>query len=119
MARIGLPKIDAAGVYAWLLAREEAAARAPRGFLSGQFGGEGPWSYRHVPAQLDELRAGRPVNVPSAALPGWAMASAPTRTGRLGIAAAIRPARAIVHSDDTIAWSDGDWARLWLEENDL
>jgi hypothetical protein len=67
MARIGLPKADAAGLYMWLLAQEEAAAASPGRMLSGQFGGEGPWSYDHVPARLEALRAGQPVNVPAEA----------------------------------------------------
>jgi hypothetical protein len=116
--RIGLPRVDAAGVYGWLLAREEAAARCAGGRLDGRFGGEGPWSYDHVPARLEALRAGWPVNVPSGSLPGWAQTEAPTRRGRFG-AAIIRPARAIVAADDSITWSDEGWARLWLEENDL
>jgi hypothetical protein len=118
MARIGLPRIDAAGVYVWLLKREEAAAASAGGVLSGQFGGEGPWVYRHVPDRLEALRAGRPVNVPSGSLPGWARTGAPTRKSRRRLTV-TKPARAIVRPDDTITWSDDDWARLWLEEAGL
>lgn len=117
MARIGLPRVDSAGVYVWLLKREEAAATAPNGTLQGQFGGEGPFSYTHVPPRLEALRSGKPANVPSISLPGWAKAGAPPRRSRLGHTV-VYPARAIVAVDDTIAYSDQDATRLWLEEND-
>lgn len=81
----------------------------------GQFGGEGPWSYNHVPVRLEALRAGRPVNVPTGSLPGWARAGAPRRKGRFGFAT-IYPARAVMGPGDTIVWSDVDWARVFLEE---
>jgi hypothetical protein len=116
MARIGLPKADAAGLYMWLLAREEAAAASPGGMLSGQFGGEGPWSYDHVPARLEALRAGQPVNVPFNSLPKWAKAGAPRRKSARGLVD-IYPQRAIVGSDDSVVWSDDGWARQWLEEH--
>jgi hypothetical protein len=118
VARIALPKVDAAGVYAWLLKREEGAARAPGSVLAGQFGGEVPWSYNYVPTRLEALQAGHPVNVPFGSLPGWAKNGAPARRGAFGLAT-IYPARAIVHSNDTLSWSDDDWARLWLDENGL
>jgi hypothetical protein len=40
MARIGLPRVDAAGLYAWLAKREGAAAAGPGGVLSAQFGSD-------------------------------------------------------------------------------
>jgi hypothetical protein len=75
---------------------------------------------------LNDLRAGRTVNVPTYALPKSALAGAPTRPGppaqygpRRGRPELIYPARAIVGADDTVTFSDADAAALWLEENGI
>jgi hypothetical protein len=31
----------------------------------------------------------------------------------------VYPQRAIITSDDSVAWSDDDWARQWLDENGM
>lgn len=112
MARIGSPKVDSAGVYAALRRHYEAdlqewEANAAQAHRQGE-----PFPRRRI---LDGLRAGETVNVPFAAFPAAVRVGAPTRKGRFGLAT-IYPARAVVRPDDTIVWSDVDWARLFLEE---
>jgi hypothetical protein len=75
---------------------------------------------------LDDLRGGRTVNVPAYALPPSAFACAPSRPGapivhgpRRGQPTRIYPGRAIVTPDDQVKFTDDDWARLFLDENNL
>jgi hypothetical protein len=117
MARIAVAKaVRAGGLYQALAAQEEESLRARMG-APGLSRGRDEREYPRGRI-LDALRAGRTVNVPSGSLPDWARVGIPSRRGRLGLAV-IHPQRAIVGPDDTVTWSDDDWARLWLEENDL
>ena len=70
--------------------------------------GRSHWDGAPFPRQriLDGLRAGRTVNVPTWSLSDHSRAGAPEQ-------------RAVVRPDDTITFSDENWAALWLEENDL
>jgi hypothetical protein len=75
---------------------------------------------------LDDLRAGRTVNVPTYSLPRSVLSGAPTRPGPTvqygplrGSPGVIYPQRAIVRPDDVITFNDENCAQLWLEENDI
>jgi hypothetical protein len=115
MARVAQQKVDTSGLYSVLAAQEEREFRDWLSVDRGRGRDAGDYPRRRI---LEALHDGRPVNVPRHSLPGWARLGAPARRGRLGLAV-IYPGRAIVRPDDTITWSDDDWARLWLEENDL
>lgn len=73
---------------------------------------------------LDDLQAGRTVNVPSHSLPRPVLeTSAPWRPGpprmggpQKGTPGRIYPERAIVSPDGAISFTDEDAVRLWLEE---
>jgi hypothetical protein len=115
MARFSTPEIQAAGLYRELALQEEQ--------MLAEWLNPG-WSHsrdeREYPRRriLEALRAGLTVNVPAGSLPARGRVGMPSRKSRSGLAT-IRPARAVVRPDDTITWSDDDWARLWLEENGL
>jgi hypothetical protein len=116
MARFATPEVQTDGLY------RELAARAEKdlvdwlnpGWQTGRR--ECDYPRRRI---LEALRAGRTVNVPAGSLPAWALVGCPARPGHHPKSPVIRPQRAIVSPDDTIVWSDDDWARLFLEENDL
>jgi hypothetical protein len=114
MARVALPNVDTAGVYRFLARQEEDGLAAWEANVVKAHRTGVPYPRQRI---LDDLRAGRIVNVPLRALPPWARTAVPTRRGRLGLAV-IQPGRAIVTPDDAITWS-GDFAGLFLEENDL
>jgi len=109
------------GVYGFLRQHYEEDLREWQANVSRSHRDGAPYPQRRI---LDDLRAGRTVNVPTYSLPRSALSGAPTRPGptvqygpRRGSPAVIYPERAIVRPDDVITFSDDDWARLWLEEN--
>jgi hypothetical protein len=120
MARVALPKVTTAGVYAHLRHYFEDDLQT--------WERNGSWVHATVspfPRQriLDDLRAGRTVNVPTYALPRSAFEGAPSRPGppvvhglRRGQLSVRHPERAIVTPDDRITFTNDDWARLFLEE---
>lgn len=123
MARVALPKVDTAGVYKHLQRRFEDELKAWEANASRVHAAGAPFPSQRI---LDDLRAGRTVNVPAYALPRSAMEAAPTRPGpphtqgsRCGQPSVIAPQRAIVTPDDRITYTDDNWAQHWLEENDL
>lgn len=123
MARVSLPKANTAGVYAHLRQYFEADLQEWEANVSQAHATGAPFP-RHL--ILDDLRAGRPANVPTYALPKETLAAVPSRPGplemygpRAGQPMLIHPARAIVTPDDRIAYTDDDATRLWLEENEL
>jgi hypothetical protein len=95
MSRVASPQISSSGLYGWLLSREEEAART--GYAKDGFK-----VYRHSPERLDELRAGRPINIRASDLPKWA---------RVGMECHWWD-RAVVGPDDTVRFEvdDGHWA---------
>jgi hypothetical protein len=123
MARVARPRVDAAGVYAQLRRYFEDdlqvwVANKSHGHADGA-----PFPRQRI---LDDLRAGRTVNVPTFALPRSAMEGAPLRPGppivhgpRRGQPSVIHPERAIVTTDGRITFSDVHAMKLWLEENGL
>ncbi|WP_145013441.1 hypothetical protein [Mycobacterium marseillense] len=115
MARIGSLKVDNAGVYAHLHRYFEADLQQWQQNLASSHPSGAAFPRQRI---LDDLRAGRTVNVPTHALPQPARQGMPPRRGRHGLAE-IRPARAMVTPDDRITCSDDDWGRLWIEENGL
>lgn len=56
-------------------------------------------------AQVDDVRAGRPVRVSTRWLP----------PGASSVGADV----VVVHPDDRVVETDDDWARVWLEEWDI
>ena len=67
--------------------------------------------------RVDAFSLGQPVNVCTGEIWGWNAVSAgapsvPRPPGRL-------PERAIVRPDDTIAFTDENWAALFIEEHGL
>jgi hypothetical protein len=114
MARVAQQKVvNTGGLYGVLAAQEEQEFWDWLG--RGPARDEQDYPRRRI---LQALRGGRAVNVPRHSLPGWARVGMPARRGRFGLAV-FYPERAIVRPEDTITWSDDDWARLWLEENGL
>jgi hypothetical protein len=113
MARFVSPKVQTAGVYRALAVTAEQRLR--EWIDAGRGRSELDYPSRRI---VEASRCGLPVNVPTGWLPDWARVGMPSRRGRLGLAL-IRPARAIVGPDDTVTWSDDDWAALWLEESGL
>jgi hypothetical protein len=107
MARVALPEVNTSGVYAFLASQEEAEFRTWQANVSRTHADGAPYPRRRI---LDNLRAGRTVNVPAYSLPKWAKQSS---------AAGPIPQRAIVRPNDTTTFTDDDAMRLWLEENDL
>ncbi|CDM76134.1 hypothetical protein MMARE11_19870 [Mycobacterium marinum E11] len=121
MARVALPKVDTAGVYAALVRYWEADFETWVRNASRTHADDAAYPFQRI---LDDLVAGRPVNVPTYSLPRDALLGAPTRPwppaqdGGCGNGV-IWPQRAIVTTDDRINYTDDDATRLWLEENGL
>lgn len=116
MARLATAGVRPDGLYRFLERRERASYEDwEQGQRRRIHNGCSPEDYPRR-RRLDAFAAGLAVNVPSGDVWGWGAAhdGAPTvpRPGDPG-------ARAIVQPDDTIAWSDDDWAALFLEENGL
>jgi hypothetical protein len=105
MARVARQHAAAAGVYGWLLEREENEFRAWVGSVHAAAGARYPRQPR-----LDRLRSGEPVTVTVAELPGrfrpsWA--PQPAASQRDAIAAGdeylrASQAAAVVHADDRV-----------------
>jgi hypothetical protein len=104
------------GLYRWLERRErynfERWQEAQRRRVHN---GCSPEDYPRQ-RRLDSCAAGVAVNVPSGDVWGW-------NAVHDGAPVVPRPVssggRVVVQPDDTIAWSDDDWAALFLEENGL
>jgi len=117
MAYVAKSAGSARGVYRFLAEAEEVEYRRweeaqERRLKNGYALEEYPRRRR-----LDAFSTGRPVNVSTGEIWGWNAASAgappfPRPAGR-------RPERAIVRPDDTITFTDEDWAALFIEEHGL
>lgn len=108
MARIATSTARRDGVYGWLLNREEQSVAQNLDVVAGD-----GTVYRYPRHRLTELRAGRPVSVPTWVLPREVQRGLPRvpRDPQLG-------QRAIVFPDDTIT-VEAETARRWLEESGL
>jgi hypothetical protein len=117
MARVAKSEANVAGVYRFLERRERAAYEDWE--LAQERRGKNGYARECYPRQrrLDAFAAGVPVNVHSGDILGWraVKAGAPPVLRPLG----RLPERAIVRPDDTITWSDENWAALFIEENGL
>jgi hypothetical protein len=117
MARIALLVGNASGVYRFLAEAEEVEHRRwdegqRRRLKNGYVAEDYPRQRR-----FDAFAAALPVNVSTGEIWGWnaAKAGAPNVSRPPG----RRPGRAIVRPDDTITFTDADWAALFIEENGL
>jgi hypothetical protein len=117
MARFSTVEVNTAGLYRWLEQRERAGcAEWEPGQQSRMAKGYAARAYPRR-RRLDAFAAGAPVNVDPGEIWGWSTVHS---EGALIVQRPVgRGARVIVGSDDTVTWSDDDWAGLWLEENDL
>ncbi|KHO18643.1 hypothetical protein [Mycolicibacterium setense] len=116
MARVARQQAASAGVYGHLVAYFEADRAAWVANGNQTHAESEPFPCQRI---LDGLRAGEPVNVPTWSLPKAARPAVRRAAGRLGNVVLLSPARAIVGPDDSIRFTDENWAALWLEENDL
>lgn len=119
MARVAVTRAPgaAAGVYRFLAAQEEAerdrwesaqARRTANGYSRQRYP-------RRV--RLEAFAAGLPVNVSTGELWGWAATEAGCPPVQRPVGRT--PERAIVRPDDSVAFSDDNWARLFLEESGI
>lgn len=117
MAYIARQQASASGLYAFLERRErEEYSRWEQSQSRRAVNGAGREEYpRQV--RLGRFAAGRPVNVASGEILGWSA----RESGAPGVAKPVGRAgqRAIVAPDDSIMYTDDDWARLFIEENGL
>jgi hypothetical protein len=119
VARVGFAKVAAAaGLYSFLLRREEELERWEQGQARRVHNGYPREDYPRR-RRLDAFAAGLPVNVESgdiwgcgAVHDGAPVVLRPIARGRLG-------GRVTVGPDDVVTASDEDGVRAWLEENDL
>lgn len=117
MAYIARRQHSAAGIFAFLARQEREEfdrwelsqrRRAHNGYVRAQYPRQ---------ARLDAFAEVRPVNVATGEIGGWCAVQAgaprvPEPVGREGL-------RAIVAPDDSIVYTNDDWARLFIEENGL
>jgi hypothetical protein len=106
-----------AGVYRFLERRERAEYEQwERGQRKRMQNG---YAFGGYPRQrrLEAFAAGVPVNVHCGEVLGWNA----VHDGAPAVARPVgrQPDRAIVGPDDSILWSDEDWAQLFLEEQGL
>jgi hypothetical protein len=117
MARFSTIEVNTSGLYRWLEQRERASCAEWEQREQGRMANG--YASRAYPRRrrLDAFAAGAAVNVDPGEIWGWGAVHSE------GALIAQRPpgrgGRVIVGPDDTVAWSDDDWARLWLEENGL
>lgn len=113
MARVARQRADTAGVRGFLLDKFRADQREWVTNLGRSHPADEPYPCQRI---INDLEAGRTVNVPTIALLRGASAAAPKRV--IGDQVVL-PARAIVRADETITFTDDGWAALFLEENGL
>ncbi|SUA02953.1 Uncharacterised protein [Mycolicibacterium fortuitum] len=113
MSRVARDRAASAGVYAHLVAYFEADRAAWVANVNQTHAASEPYPCQRI---LDGLRAGEPVNVPTSSLPKAARPAVRHRAGRMENVVVLSPARALVGSDDSIRFTDENWAALWLEE---
>ena len=108
----GVLKARSSGVYGFL---RQYFEQDLRGWVANV--GRSHWDDAPFPRQriLDDLRAGRTVNVPAHSLPKWAPRGPVHMVGTVK----VFPARSIVRPEDAITSSDEDWAALFIEEHGL
>ncbi|MEX3652411.1 hypothetical protein ABFW14_27990 [Mycolicibacterium fortuitum] len=116
MSRIARQRAATAGVYGHLVDYFEAARAAWVANGNKTHAENEPYPCQRI---LDGLRAREPVNVPTWSLPKSARPAVRQVAGRLGNVVLLSPSRAIVGPDDTVRFTDENWAALWLEENAL
>ena len=117
MAYVARPLGTARGVYRFLGEAEEVEYRRwEEGQVRRLRNGCTAESYPRQ-RRLDAVSLGQPVNVSTGEIWGWNAVNAgapavPRPPGR-------QPLRAIVRPDDTITFTDDDWAALFIEEHGL
>jgi hypothetical protein len=111
------------GLYGFLREHFEQDCREWQANATRSHWDDAPYPRQRI---LDDLRAGRTVNVPTHSLPRSALSGAPTQPGptvqygpRRGSLGVIYPERAIVRPDDTVTFTDDDGAALFIAENGL
>src|SRR6478672_401525 len=100
------------GLYGFLREHFEQDCREWQANVTRSHWDDAPYPRQRI---LDDLRAGRTVNVPAHSLPKWAPRGPVHMVGTVK----VFPERAIVRPDDTITFTDEDWAALFIEEHGL